>query len=118
MIRRLPHRERTLRAKVTPRRFRFVGLGPVTLPVRLGRQILATGDVFTCDELDWSLKAQFELAVALVPLPVIEPEPTTLTPEQFGALSFGEGRAYALSLYGIKARSKKELLREYTAARG
>ena len=120
MRRRSRSRERMPRQKVAARRFRFVGVGPVTLPARLGRQTLWAGDTFSCDELDWAIKSTFELvaAPALVPLPVVEPEVTTLTPAQFAGLSFKDARAYALGLYGIKGRSKAELLREYTEARG
>jgi hypothetical protein len=68
--------------------------------------------------IDWATKPLFERVEAVKPLPVVTPEPVTLTPEQFAGLSFKDGKAYAFGLYGIKARSKKELLREYTEARG
>jgi hypothetical protein len=84
---------------------------------------LAFGDEFECARINWASKNSFELVQAADPgraqaPPMPVRDPVTLTPAQFAALPFSEARQYALGLYGIKARSKAELLREYTEARG
>lgn len=97
------------------RTFRFIGIGPRNLPVRLrGDAPLNTGDTFTDTVVNWASKADYELVIPHTP----PDEPATMSPSELKSLSWAEAKAYALEHYGIRARGWKELVREYKMIRG